>query len=164
MAAQKEVLIERMYYPDANGTLRISFGKVEGYEPFDGAEYLHYTTLDGVIAKEDSSSYEYALPEKLKELHAKQDYGEYADKSGDMRVCFISSNHTSGGNSGSPVINADGHLIGLNFDRTWESTMSDIMFNPQICRNITVDIRYVLFIIDKFAGAGHLIDEMKLSN
>lgn len=164
MAAQKEVLSERTYYPDANGTLRISFGKVEGYEPFDGAEYLHYTTLDGVIAKEDSLSYEYALPEKLKELHANQDYGKYADKSGDMRVCFISSNHTSGGNSGSPVINADGHLIGLNFDRTWESTMSDIMFNPQICRNITVDIRYVLFIMDKFAGAGHLVDEMKLSN
>lgn len=162
MAAQMEVLPEKTYYPDANGTLRISFGKVEGYEPFDGAEYLHYTTLEGVIAKADPDNPEYHLPERMFELYEKKDYGKYADKDGTMRVCFIASNHTSGGNSGSPVINANGELIGLNFDRTWESTMSDIMFNPTICRNITVDIRYVLFIMDKFAGATHLVDEMQL--
>ena len=105
---------------------------------------------------------EYNLPGKLKELYEEKDYGQYADESGEMRVCFIASNHTSGGNSGSPVFNDKGELIGLNFDRTWESTMSDIMFNPTICRNITVDIRYVLFIMDKFAGAGHLVEEMDL--
>lgn len=162
MAALMEVIPEKTYYPDANGTLRITFGKVEGYEPFDGAEYMHYTTLDGVMEKEDPDNPEYNLPLKLKTLHAKKDYGQYADASGNMRVCFIASNHTSGGNSGSPVFNAEGQLIGLNFDRTWESTMSDIMFNPTICRNITVDIRYVLFIMDKFAGADHLVKEMEL--
>jgi len=162
MSALMEVIPEKTYYPDANGTLRITFGKVEGYSPFDGADYLHYTTLEGVIAKEDPTNPEYNLPGKLKELYEEKDYGQYADESGEMRVCFIASNHTSGGNSGSPVFNDKGELIGLNFDRTWESTMSDIMFNPTICRNITVDIRYVLFIMDKFAGAGHLVEEMDL--
>jgi hypothetical protein len=162
MSALMEVIPEKTYYPDANGTLRITFGKVEGYSPFDGADYLHYTTLEGVIAKEDPTNPEYNLPGKLKELYKEKDYGQYADESGEMRVCFIASNHTSGGNSGSPVFNDKGELIGLNFDRTWESTMSDIMFNPSICRNITVDIRYVLFIMDKFAGAGHLVKEMDL--
>ncbi len=162
MSAQMEVLPEKTYYPDANGTLRITFGKVEGYSPFDGAEYLYYTTLEGVVAKEDPTNPEYNLPAKLVDLYNEKDYGHYADKSGEMRVCFIASNHTSGGNSGSPVFNAKGELIGLNFDRTWESTMSDIMFNPNICRNITVDIRYVLFVIDKFAGASHLVEEMDL--
>ena len=162
MAAQMEVLPERTYSPDANGTLRITFGKVEGYEPFDGAEYAYYTTLEGVMEKEDPTSEEYEVPAKLKELYTNKDYGRYAHSTAEMRVCFVASNHTSGGNSGSPVIDANGNLIGLNFDRTWESTMSDIMFNPTICRNITVDIRYVLFIMDKFAGAKHLVDEMKL--
>ena len=162
MAAQMEVLPERTYSPDANGTLRITFGKVEGYAPFDGAEYAYYTTLAGVIEKEDPNSEEFEVPAKLKELYASKDYGRYAHSTGEMRVCFVASNHTSGGNSGSPVIDANGYLIGLNFDRTWESTMSDIMFNPSICRNITVDIRYVLFIMDKFAGAKHLVDEMTL--
>lgn len=164
MAAQMEVLPEKTYYPDANGTLRISFGKVEGYDPFDAASYGFYTTLEGVMEKEDPTNPEYILPEKLKELFDAKDYGRYAHSNGEMRVCFIASNHTSGGNSGSPVIDANGNLIGLNFDRTWESTMSDIMFNPQICRNITVDIRYVLFIMDKFAGASHLVNEMTLVN
>lgn len=162
MAAQMEVIPERTYYPDANGTLRITFGKVEGYKPFDGAEYNYYTTLEGVMEKEDPTNAEYVVPARLKELYENKDYGRYADREGEMRVAFTASNHTSGGNSGSPVIDANGNLIGLNFDRTWESTMSDIMFNPEICRNITVDIRYVLFIMDKYAGAGHLVDEMKL--
>ncbi|GAB4380277.1 MAG: S46 family peptidase [Salibacteraceae bacterium] len=162
VAGQMEVLTERVYYPDANGTLRVSYGKVEGYRPFDGAEYRYYTTLDGVMEKEDPENPEFRVPDKLKELYKAKDYGPYADSDGVMRVCFIASNHTSGGNSGSPVINADGQLIGLNFDRTWESTMSDIMFNPEICRNITVDIRYVLFIMDKFAGASHLVAEMQV--
>lgn len=162
MAAQMEVLPERIYSPDANGTLRITFGKVEGYEPFDGAEYAYYTTLEGVMEKEDPTSEEYEVPARLRELFETKDYGRYAHSTGEMRVCFLASNHTSGGNSGSPVIDANGNLIGLNFDRTWESTMSDIMFNPTICRNITVDIRYVLFIMDKFAGAKHLVDEMSL--
>lgn len=164
MQAQMKVLPEKTYYPDANGTLRITFGKVEGYEPFDAAEYSYYTTLEGVMEKEDPTNPEYVLPEKLKELYRSKNYGRYADSSGEIRVCFTASNHTSGGNSGSPVIDANGNLIGLNFDRTWESTMSDIMFNPTICRNITVDIRYVLFIMDKFAGATHLVDEMTLVN
>lgn len=164
MDAQMAVIPEKTYYPDANGTLRISFGKVEGYAPFDGAEYDYYTTLDGVMEKEDATNEEFHVPARLKELYNKKDFGRYAHSTGEMRVAFIASNHTSGGNSGSPVINAEGELIGLNFDRTWESTMSDIMFNPVICRNITVDIRYVLFIMDKYAGAKHLVDEMKLMN
>jgi len=162
MDAQMKVLPERTYSPDANGTLRITFGKVEGYEPFDGAEYAYYTTLEGVMEKEDPTNPEYNVPARLKELYQNKDYGRYAHSTGEMRVAFVASNHTSGGNSGSPVIDANGNLIGLNFDRTWESTMSDIMFNPTICRNISVDIRYVLFIMDKYAGAKHLVDEMKL--
>ncbi len=162
MAAQMEVIPEKTYYPDANGTLRITFGKVEGYPPFDAAEYAHFTTLEGVMEKEDPTNPEYNLPPKMRELYNAKDYGQYAHETGEMRVCFIASNHTSGGNSGSPVINAKGELIGLNFDRTWESTMSDIMFNSSICRNISIDIRYVLFIMDKFAGADHLVKEMDL--
>lgn len=149
------------YYPDANSTLRVTYGKVEGYQPADGVTYRYYTTLEGIMAKADATSYEFAVPEKLMELYESKDYGYYG-KDDEMRVCFIASAHTSGGNSGSPVIDAEGNLIGLNFDRTWESTMSDIMYDPDICRNIAVDIRYVLFIIDKFAGASHLISELDL--
>lgn len=162
MAAQMKVLPERTYSPDANGTLRITFGKVEGYEPFDGAEYAPFTTLAGVMEKEDPGNPEFEVPAKLKTLYEQKDYGQYAHSDGEMRVAFTASNHTSGGNSGSPVFDGNGHLIGLNFDRTWESTMSDILFSPVICRNISVDIRYVLFIMDKYAGAGHLVEEMTL--
>ena len=149
------------YFPDANSTLRLTFGKMEGSKPRDGMAYLPYTTLEGVIQKYIPGDKEFDLPKKLIELYEAGDYGAYG-VDGELRVCFLGSNHTTGGNSGSPTLNGKGELVGLNFDRTWESTMSDIMFNGQICRNIMVDVNYILFIIDKFAGAGHLVDEMSL--
>jgi hypothetical protein len=152
---------DKVLYPDANFTLRVTYGKVDDYFPYDGVKYVHYTTLDGVMEKENPAIYDYTVPKKLKELYETKDYGEYGEN-GEMRVCFTASNHTTGGNSGSPVLNADGQLIGVNFDRNWEGTMSDIMYDPDQCRNISIDIRYALFIIDKFAGAKHLIDEMTL--
>ncbi len=157
----REFKKNKRFYPDANFTLRVAYGNVEGYRPRDGVKYIHYTTIDGIIAKDNPDIYDYRVPEKLKELHAAQDYGQYA-KDGQLYVCFLATNHTTGGNSGSPVINAEGELIGMNFDRCWEGTMSDIMFDPDMCRNITLDIRYALFIIDKFAGANHLINEMDI--
>ena len=149
-------------YPDANSTLRIAYGKVEGYEPRDGVEYNYFTTLKGIMDKENPSIYDYVVMPKLKELYQAKDYGQYGDSDGKMHVCFIASNHTTGGNSGSPVLNAYGQLIGLNFDRNWEGTMSDLKYDPDQCRNITLDVRYCLFIIDKFAGATRLIDEMDI--
>lgn len=161
VAARMALFPEGNYWPDANSTLRITFGMMEGSRPRDGMKYLPYTTLDGVAEKYIPDHRDFDVPEKLLELQREHDYGPYATE-GEMRVCFLGSNHTTGGNSGSPTLDARGHLVGLNFDRTWESTMSDIMFNGEICRNIMVDIKYVLFIIDKFAGADHLIDEMEL--
>jgi hypothetical protein len=161
MQAQMEVLKDRRFYPDANSTLRITYGKVNGYIPRDAVEYSIATTLDGVMEKYKPGDYEFDVPEKLRTLYEQKDYGPYGAK-GKMPVCFIASNHTTGGNSGSPALDAYGNLIGLNFDRTWEGTMSDINYDASIYRNIMVDIRYVLFIIDKFAGAKHLVDEMKL--
>jgi hypothetical protein len=152
---------DREYWPDANSTLRLSFGHVEGNEPRDAVVYGMQTTLDGVVAKYIPGDVEFDLPDRLLELHAAKDYGEYGIND-TMPVCFTSSLHTTGGNSGSPVLNGRGELIGINFDRTWESTMSDIQFDADICRNICVDIRYVLFIVDKFARARHLIDELQL--
>ncbi len=149
----------KVFYPDANSTLRIAYGKVDTYEPRDGVEYQYFTTLDGVIEKDNPEIYDYDVPDRLKELYYKKDYGKYGED-GKMHICFIASNHTTGGNSGSPVINGNGELIGVNFDRNWEGTMSDIMYNPDQCRNISLDIRYVLFIIDKFAGDKRLVDEM----
>lgn len=162
LQALMEMNRENIMYPDANFTMRISYGEVEGYDPRDGVEYEIETQLSGIIEKYNSGLEDYIIPEKLLELYYAKDYGNYADSEGDMPVCFVASNHTSGGNSGSPVINAEGHLIGLNFDRNWEGTMSDIHYDKSVCRNITVDVRYVLFIIDKFAGAGYLIDEMEI--
>lgn len=162
MQAQRELFPDRTFYPDANFTLRVSYGKVEGMAPNDGVKYKHYTTLQGIVEKGIPGDYDFDIPAKLVELYQKKDYGPYADESGELRVAFIASNHTSGGNSGSPVINGKGHLVGLNFDRNWEGTMSDINYDVRQCRNISVDIRYVLFVVDKFAGAGYLLDEMKL--
>ena len=153
---------ERRFSPDANFTLRVTYGKVEGFKPQDGKQYRHFTTLDGIMEKENPDIYDYVVEPKLKELYRKKDYGRYADKDGTMHVAFTASVHTTGGNSGSPILNADGRLLGLNFDRCWEGTMSDLVYDPDICRNISVDIRYVLFIIDKFAGARHLVDEMTI--
>lgn len=158
----REMKSYRAFHPDANSTLRVTYGKVDGYLPRDATRYLPMTTLEGVMEKHDPDHKDFVLPSKLIQLYEEKDYGMYVNEDGKLPVCFIASNHTTGGNSGSPVINADGHLIGLNFDRSWESTMSDYNYDAQICRNISVDIRYVLFIIDKFAGAGHLLEEMTL--
>ena len=152
---------EKNYWPDANSTLRLSYGKVEGSEPRDAVTYTHYTTLDGVLEKYLPGDVEFDVPQRLIDLNKAKDYGRYG-VNGTLPVCFTSSLHTTGGNSGSPVLNGRGELIGLNFDRTWESTMSDIQFDPDKCRNICVDARYVLFIVDKYAGAKHLVDEMTL--
>ena len=153
---------EKRFYPDANFTLRVTYGKVEGFKPQDGKNYRHFTTLEGIMEKENPDIYDYVVEPKLKELYDNKDYGRYADKDGTMHVAFTASVHTTGGNSGSPILNADGQLLGLNFDRCWEGTMSDLIYDPNICRNISVDIRYVLFIMDKFAGAKHLVDEMTI--
>lgn len=163
MQAQLDLVKNRKFYPDANSTLRITYGKIEGYNARDGLTYNWFTTLDGIMEKEDPAVYEYRVPAKLKELWLKKDYGMYADKTDNrIHTCFIASNHTTGGNSGSPVLDAQGNLIGTNFDRVWEGTMSDVMFDPNRCRNIAVDVRYTLFIIDKLGGAGYLLNEMTL--
>ncbi len=151
----------RKFYPDANSTLRLAYGNVSGYYPRDGAFYNYFTTIDGIMEKNLSGNEDYEIPERLRTLYKNRDFGSYT-VNGTVPVAFIATNHTTGGNSGSPVLNANGQLIGTNFDRVWEGTMSDIMFSPERCRNITLDIRYTLFIIDKFAGASHLIKEMDI--
>ncbi|MEY4903544.1 MAG: hypothetical protein RLZZ292_1359 [Bacteroidota bacterium] len=163
MQAQIDVFgKEKRFYPDANSTLRVTYGNVKGYAPKDGVFYTQYTYLDGVMEKYIPGDYEFDVPKKLRDLYAQKDFGPYAAENGKMPVCFIGSNHTTGGNSGSPALDASGNLIGLNFDRVWEGTMSDINYDPSICRNIMVDARYVLFVIDKYAGAKNLIGELKL--
>lgn len=158
----REMQEEKVFYPDANFTMRVAYGKVEGYKPSDGIIYEHATNLTGVMEKYHSDTVNYSLPPRLIELYTKKEYGKWADENGEIPVCFAASNHTSGGNSGSPVLNANGELIGINFDRNWEGTMSDIYYDVSICRNISVDIRYILFIIDKYANAGFLLDEMDI--
>ncbi len=162
MAAQLDVFKEKRFFPDANSTLRLTYGKVDDYSPRDAVEYEERTYLDGIMEKYVPGDYEFDVPKKLIELWKSKDYGPYADADGRMPVAFIGTNHTTGGNSGSPALDANGNLVGLNFDRVWEGTMSDLNYDPAICRNIMVDARYVLFVIDKFGGAGHLIKEMKL--
>ena len=161
MTAQMEYDSARIFYPDANSTLRVSFGSVKGYYSEDAVYFKPVSTLKGIIEKDNPEIYDYNVPSRLKELYAKRDYGRYG-RNGEMPVCFIADNHTTGGNSGSPVINADGYLIGINFDRAWEGVASDLAFNPEQSRNISLDIRFALFIIDKFAGAGYLLDEMTI--
>ena len=149
-------------YPDANSTLRLTYGKIGSYEPADGMEYLYYTTLKGVMEKEDPNNPEFVVPARLKELYEKKDFGPYAMPDGRMPICFATGTDNTGGNSGSPVFNSKGELIGTGFDRNYEGLTGDIAYNPQLQRAACVDIRYTLFIIDKFAGAGHLIDEMTI--
>lgn len=161
MKAILELFPNKRIFPDANSTFRVTYGKVKGYSPNDAVYYEPITYLDGVMEKYVPGDYEFDVPQKLIDLYNAKDYGEYG-VNGKMPVCFIGTNHTTGGNSGSPAIDANGNLIGLNFDRVWEGTMSDIYYSPEICRNIMVDARYVLFIIDKFAGAKNLIEEMKI--
>ena len=149
-------------YPDANSTLRLTYGKVGSYSPKDGMEYNYYTTLKGVMEKEDPNNYEFVVPAKLKDLYNKKDFGRYAMKNGEMPICFVTGTDNTGGNSGSPVFNNKGELIGTGFDRNYEGLTGDIAYNPQLQRAACVDIRYTLFIIDKFAGAKHLVDEMTI--
>ena len=163
MQAQMDVFKEKTFYPDANSTLRLTYGKVQGYTGRDAVKYGFMTELSGIMEKYKPGDYEFDVPEKLQQLYKNKDYGQYG-KNGIMPVCFIATNHTTGGNSGSPALDAYGNLIGLNFDRAWEGTMSDINYDASICRNIMVDIRYVLFIVDKFAGANRLIKEMNFTH
>ena len=149
-----------VYYPDANLTLRVSYGHIKGYSPYDGAYYHPSSTLKGIIEKDNPEIFDYNIPQKLRDLYHNRDFGRWVDERGEVPVCFIATNHTTGGNSGSPVINAEGNLIGINFDRVWEGTMSDIDFNLDFCRNISLDIRYVLFTIEKIGEAAYLFDEM----
>ena len=162
VAGIKEMNQGQPLYPDANFTMRLTYGQVLDYYPRDAVHYNYITTLRGVMEKEDPNNWEFVVHEKLKELYYSKDFGPYAMENGEMPVAFISNNDITGGNSGSPVINAKGHLIGCAFDGNWEAMSGDIIFEPEYQRCINVDIRYVLFIIDKFAGAKHLVDEMTL--
>lgn len=163
-ALQEKDAGKKVFYPDANLTMRVTYGQVKGFYPEDGKEYLYYTTLAGVMEKEDPNVFDYQVDEKLKKLYEEKDYGIYANEKGELPIAFIASNHTTGGNSGSPVINATGELIGVNFDRVWEGTMSDINYDVSRCRNISVDIRYFLFILDKHANAQNLLNELIIVN
>jgi len=162
VAGLREMFPTKKFYPNANSTMRMSYGQVLDYYPADAVHYNYYTTLDGVMEKEDSTNDEFIVPKKLKALYDKKDYGVYADTTGKLDVCFIANLDISGGNSGSPVINGDGQLIGLAFDGNWEAMSGDISYEPKLQRTICVDIRYVLFMIDKYAGAKNIINELTI--
>ncbi|MCH8545321.1 MAG: S46 family peptidase [Cryomorphaceae bacterium] len=162
MAGLMEVFPEKRFYPDANFTLRVSYGKVEGFAPVDAVEYHWQTTDTGILEKYIPGDYEFNLPDDFLALLENEEFGRYANESGRLPVCFISSNHTTGGNSGSPALDADGNLIGLNFDRAWEGTMSDLNYDIERCRNIMVDARYILWVVENLGGVGYLIDEMDI--
>ena len=156
MRAQQEFEPEKAFYPDANLTLRVAYGHVEGYRPCDAVYYGHVSTLRGIIEKDNPDIFDYNIPQTLRDIYARGGYEE-------QPVCFLATNHTTGGNSGSPVLNADGELVGINFDRVWEGTMSDIVFDPEFCRNISLDVRYILFIIKEIGRADYLLDEMRFT-
>jgi len=162
MAGVMEFVPGKTEYPDANFTMRLTYGKVQDYYPYDAVHYNWYTTLDGVVQKYKAGDYEFDLPKRLIDLNSKKEYGRYAAPEGHMPVCFITNNDITGGNSGSPVINGDGELIGLAFDGNWEAMTGDIAFEPDLQRCINVDIRYVLWVIDVYSGAGHLLEEMDI--
>ncbi len=151
---------DKHFYPDANSSFRIAFGKTSGYKPVDAIYYDWHTTLDGIMEKDNPDVYDYSVPEKLKKLYTSNDFGNYVGQDGKVSVCFAATNHTTGGNSGSPVLDANGRLIGINFDRAWEGVMSDLYYNPEICRNISLDVRFALFIIEKYAQADNLLKEL----
>jgi hypothetical protein len=159
----QEMNPDKTYYPDANFTMRLSYGTVQDYWAADAVFYDYHTTLTGVMEKEDPDNWEFVVSDKLKELHDNKDYGNYANSNNTMPVCFLSNNDITGGNSGSPVLNSKGELIGLAFDGNWEAMSGDVVFEPELQRTISVDIRYVLFVIDKYAGASHIIDELTIS-
>lgn len=163
VAGLREMMPDKKFYPNANSTMRLTYGSVNDYAPGDAVHYDYVTTMDGLMAKEDPTNDEFIVPEKLQELHAAKDYGRYADENGDLIINFISGNDITGGNSGSPVLNAYGELIGTAFDGNWEAMSGDIAFENDIQRTISVDIRYTMFIIDKYANANHLIDEMTIA-
>lgn len=164
MKGQLEAFPDKKIFPDANSTLRVTYGKVNGYRPSDAVIYEPITYLDGVMEKYIPGDYEFDLPQQLIDLYNQKDFGKYADKTGKLPINFIATNHTTGGNSGSPALDAHGNLVGLNFDRVWEGTMSDLNYDPEICRNIMVDVRYILWVIVKYGKANHLINEMKILN
>ena len=163
VAGLRQMNPNQKFYPDANSTMRLTYGTVKTYDPMDAVKYSLHTTLDGIIEKMDNDNPEFVVPDKLFQLWKNKDYGPYAEN-GVLKVCFITNNDITGGNSGSGVVNGNGELIGLAFDGNWEAMSGDIKFDDNYKRCINVDIRYVLFVIDKFAGAGHLVKEMKLVN
>ena len=153
MQGQMDYEPQKQFYPDANLTLRIAYGNVKGYSPADGVYYSPVSTLKGIIEKDNPNIFDYNIPQALRDIYAEGGHD-------DQPVCFLATNHTTGGNSGSPIINADGNLIGINFDRVWEGTMSDIVYDPSVCRNISLDIRYLLFNIEHIGHAEYLFNEM----
>jgi hypothetical protein len=157
-----EMVPEKTQYPDANSTMRLTYGTVKNYDPKDGVTYKYFTTLQGVVDKYKPGDYEFDLPQRLIDLNNKKEFGRYASTKGYMPVCFLTNNDITGGNSGSPVMNGNGELIGLAFDGNWESMSGDIAYEPELQRTIVVDIRYVLWVIDIYSGAKHLVDEMTI--
>jgi len=162
MQARMQMLPDRIFFPDANSTMRISYGTIAGFKPADAVEYNYFTTVEGILGKEDTTVNDYTVDNRLRDLIVSRDFGPYTAQDGSLHVAFVSTIHSTGGNSGAPVMNAQGELIGLNFDRNWEGTMSDLMYDPGQCRNIVLDIRYLLFIIEKYAKATRLISEMEI--
>lgn len=159
MKGQMEMCKDTDFFPDANMTLRVAYGNIQGYSPADGIYYRPISTLEGIMQKDNPEIFDYNIPQELRDIYASKDYGQYASN-GTIPVCFLATNHTTGGNSGSPVLDGEGNLIGINFDRVWEGTMSDIVFDPEVCRNISLDMRFVLFYIDRLSGARRLLDEI----